>query len=216
MDFDFLPLDTALTFTTGTDKYNDKVADPVAVFESRNISENRIIWLTGEIDPCVTIDAVKVITEYLRQDAGLPIEERKPIRILIDSCGGDLSMTWMLCNIIESSDTPVIGVAMSNCMSGAAYILLSCHKRLMLKNANIMLHTGSINGGGNYEDFISMTDNYKTQVKDLKNFILERTSVPKNTLTSKLKSDWYITKEDAIKFGVVNKVIENMDEVFVL
>lgn len=210
MDFDFLTLNSAST----SDRYNDKVADPIAAFEANNISENRIIWLTGEIDPDVTIDAVKAIMEYIRQDVGKPIEERKPIRIFIDSLGGDLSTTWMLCNIIESSNTPVVGVAMSSCMSGAAYILLSCHKRLMLKNANIMLHTGSINGGGNYEDFISMTDNYKTQVKDLKNFILERTNVPKNTLTSKLKSDWYITKEDAIKFGVVNKVIEDIDEVF--
>ena len=210
MDFDFLTLNSAST----SDRYNDKVADPIAVFEANNISENRIIWLTGEIDPDVTIDAVKAIMEYIRQDVGKPIEERKPIRIFIDSLGGDLSTTWMLCNIIESSNTPVEGVAMSSCMSGAAYILLSCHKRLMLKNANIMLHTGSINGGGNYEDFISMTDNYKTQVKDLNNFILERTNVPKNTLTSKLKSDWYITKEDAIKFGVVNKVIEDIDEVF--
>lgn len=210
MDFDFLTLNGAST----SDRYNDKVADPIAVFEANNISENRIVWLTGEIDPDVTIDAVKAIMEYIRQDVGKPIEERKPIRIFIDSLGGDLSTTWMLCNIIESSNTPVVGVAMSSCMSGATYILLSCHKRLMLKNANIMLHTGSINGGGNYEDFISMTDNYKTQVKDLKNFILERTNVPKNTLTSKLKSDWYITKEDAIKFGVVNKVIEDIDEVF--
>ena len=43
--------------------------------------------------------------------------------------------------------------------------------------------------------------------------LLERTEIPQRTLSARKKNDWYFLAEDQIKYGLVDKIIESIDEV---
>lgn len=50
--------------------------------------QNRVMLLNCEIDDNVVENAVYHILRYNRADKGIPLEERRPIRIYINSRGG--------------------------------------------------------------------------------------------------------------------------------
>ena len=112
---------------------NLQLADPSLINYYQDL-ENRIYWLNDEIS-CYTFDLVQYITRWNREDRGIPIENRKPIRIIIDCAGGALSVSETLSNIIKMSKTPVIGIALGFVASGASVIYLSCHKKYALPNS---------------------------------------------------------------------------------
>jgi ATP-dependent protease ClpP protease subunit len=51
---------------------------------------NRIIWINEEINNDLTYELVHYITKWNREDKDIPEVDRKPIRLLFDSPGGDL------------------------------------------------------------------------------------------------------------------------------
>lgn len=59
---------------------------PELVTYYRNLS-NRTIWIDFEIDEsCLEIE--RLILQWNKEDEGIPVEERKPIKLLIFSPGG--------------------------------------------------------------------------------------------------------------------------------
>lgn len=58
--------------------------------------ENRIIWIEGEIDESL-FEASKLIMGWNREDRDIKPEDRKPIKILINSPGGDSGRHALFC-----------------------------------------------------------------------------------------------------------------------
>ena len=142
------------------DSANWQLADPSLVNFYSDIN-NRVYWLTEEIGEC-TLDLVQYITRWNREDRGVPVEERKPIRIVIDCGGGSLSVSETLSNIIKMSKTPVYSIALGFVASGASVVHLSCHKRFALPNTVFVLHKGSCSGvSGTYDEIVSFARDYE-------------------------------------------------------
>lgn len=104
---------------------------------------NRTIWINEEITGDLTHELIHYITKWNREDKDIPEEDRKPIRLLFDSPGGELDAQAAICSVIELSKTPVIGIAIGMVASAASYIYLSCHVRMALKSSYFILHKGS-------------------------------------------------------------------------
>ena len=51
---------------------------------------NRTIWINEEINGDLTYELIHYITKWNREDKGIPEEDRKPIKLLFDSPGGEL------------------------------------------------------------------------------------------------------------------------------
>ena len=101
--------------------------------------EERILWVSDEIN-VYSLELINHILRWNREDKGLACEERKPIRLLFFSPGGDIDVYQALYDIMKMSKTPVIGINISQCCSAAAYIFLACHKRYMLPHAYFLYH----------------------------------------------------------------------------
>ena len=89
---------------------NLQLADPSLV-NFYNDLEDRTYWLNDEISN-YTLDLVQYILRWNREDRGIPVEDRKPIRIIIDCPGGYLSVSETVSNIIKMSKTPIYGIAL--------------------------------------------------------------------------------------------------------
>lgn len=189
---------------------NLQLPDPSLVMYYNDFA-NRIIWIDGEIDDML-LDVASKIIRWNREDKSLSIKERKPIRIFFSSPGGSLDVEETLVSIIKLSKTPVYGIALGMVASAASLIYLSCHKRLALPNAYFIFHRGSCqNLGGNFNEIQAAMDDYRAQVEKMEKFYIENTKYPEEVIKEKIKSDWYIHIEEALEFGVVTDLVENID-----
>ena len=189
---------------------NLQLADPTLVNFYTDL-EHRTYWLNDEINN-YTFDLVQYIIRWNREDAGIPVEDRKPIRIIIDCAGGQLSVSETVSNIIKMSKTPIYGIALGYVASGASVIYLSCHLKFALPNAVFVLHKGSCSGvSGTYDEIVAFAKDYEKQMETLIDFYIENTDYTEEEIVNNIQTDWYIRTEEAVKKGIVDEIITNID-----
>ena len=172
---------------------------------------NRCLWLDSEIDEN-NFDLVQAVVRWNQDDKDIPVEERKPIKIFFHSPGGSLDVGEILTSIIKLSRTPVYGIALGMVASAASVVYLGCHKRYALPNAYFILHRGSCEGiGGNYNEIQAAMEDYKLQIARMEKFYIEHTTYPEEVIKSKIQTDWYIHCEEAMKYGIVTDLVDDID-----
>lgn len=176
--------------------------------------EDRILWIDNEIND-YSIEYAKYIMQWNRDDklAGIKKEDRKPIKLLFFSPGGDLNINNMLVDTIALSETKVIGINCGMAASAACFIYLSCHERLTLPNAQFLIHQGAGSFEGTYDIVVSAITNYQKEIENLGKFVLSRTNIPENVFYENFITDWYINANEAIKYGLCSKIITSLDEI---
>lgn len=192
------------------DQSNLALPDPDLLQYYQNYRD-RVLWIDEEIDAS-TLDVVTKLMAWNEQDKGLAPSERKPIRIFFNSPGGSLDVEAILSSIIQLSKTPVYGIALGMVASAASLVYLSCHKRFALPGAYFIFHKGSCsNIGGNYNEVQALMEDYRMQVEKMEKFYIEHTKYPEEIVKEKIRSDWYIYVDEAVEFGIVDQVVDDLD-----
>lgn len=160
-----------------------------------------------EIDNKVAIQYIKNL-RLLDQCNNLPI--------LTHMCipGGDWSNGMAMFNAIEATKSPVIIVAYAYAESMSGILMQAADLRVMMPDAHLMLHYGSLGVDDNaiaassYIGFCMVQNQrmlsiFAKRAKEspkFKKWSLERIhhNIDKNM---KEKSDWYLTPEDAVSYG---------------
>lgn len=176
--------------------------------------EDRILWIDNEIND-YSIEYAKYIMQWNRDDklAGIKKEDRKSIKLLFFSPGGDLNVNNMLVDTIALSETKVIGINCGMAASAACFIYLSCHERLTLPNAQFLIHQGAGSFEATYDIVVSAITNYQKEIENLGKFVLSRTNIPEDVFYENFITDWYIDANEAIKYGLCSKIITSLDEI---
>ncbi len=172
-------------------------------------ADQRVLFLNEEIDDCILENYVIFILKWNQEDnqAGIPYKKRKPIRIFVNSPGGDIFSGNMLIDVIEQSKTPVIGISLSMVGSMAYHIYLSCHERLAFKDSVFVQHEGSVavsNSASKAKDTMEFFDQMD---KRLEQHILDRTNMDAEYLKSKATNEYFMYAEEAKELGIVHKII---------
>lgn len=192
---------------------NLQLPDPSLLQFYKNY-ENRILWVDDEIT-IRTLEYAKMIMQWNFDDAenNIPVEERIPIKVIFFSPGGDLEVNNCLVDTIQLSKTPVIGVNAGMAASSGCFIYLSCHKRYTFPTAEFLLHRGSGEFSGTYDIVIAAIMNYQRQIEELGEFVLSHTKIPKEVFEENFATDWYMSANEAIEYGVAEKIITSLDEI---
>lgn len=140
----------------------------------------------------------------------IPIEEREPIKIYIDSCGGSLSDTLTIIDAIKMSKTPVIGICIGAAYSGGFFIFISCPKRIAYPHASFLFHEGSTSTGGTSGQFANYAAFYKKQLDQLKNVVLENTNITEDEYKDIKKDDVWYDVQDGIEKGFIDEVAKEL------
>ena len=192
------------------DTANLQLADPSLVNFYSDL-EIRTYWLNDEINH-YTFDLVQYIIRWNREDKDIPIEERKPIHIIIDCGGGHLSVSETVSNVIKMSKTPVYGIALGYVASGATVIYLSCHKKYALPNSVFVLHKGSCSGvSGTYDEIVAFARDYEKQMETLIGFYIDNTGYTEEEIEENIQTDWYIRTKEALEKGIVDELVADID-----
>ena len=202
--------DTEFVFDLPEDLFDTKLPNTYSIKYYRDL-KNRTIWINDEITGELTYEIVHYIMKWNREDKDIPEMERKPIRLMFDSPGGDLDAQAAICSVIELSKTPVIGIAIGLVASAASLIYLSCHMRLALKSSYFILHKGSAALSGDFENIMNSIDDYKKEVEKMVSFIIERSNYTKEEVEEHIKKDWYVRAPQALEKGLVDEIITDIN-----
>lgn len=172
---------------------------------------NRTIWLIDEIDTD-TLDIVSKIIRWNREDKGKPIEERKPIKLLFFNPGGSLDVEESVVSVIRLSKTPVWGIAIGVVASAATLIFLSCHKRLALPNAYLIIHQGSAQLSGNYREVAAAMKDYNESVERMTKFYIANTSYTEEEIRKNIETDWYVRGDELLDRKLITGWVEDIDD----
>ena len=126
------------------------------------------------------------------------------IRVHIMSEGGDIFAGMTMMNTLESSRVKVVTIAQGSCCSAATFMLLGGSRRLMGKNAYVLIHQISTELWGNFQELkheLKSTDKF---MRMLKKMYLEKTSIPEKMLKKLMKKDIYLSPKDCLKYGIVH------------
>ena len=175
----------------------------------------RIFWVIGQIDN-KQLDIARAIYQLNLEDddEGIPVEDRMPIRIMIYSSGGLAHVGKAIVDAIDISDTPVYTYNMGMAMSAAFYMLISGHKRFAMRSSGAMWHEPSSGFEGALFELQRFISHMEDLGAELKEHVLEKTDISEDLLAEKREEDWHMNAADQLKYGVVDKIVSSMDEMF--
>lgn len=140
----------------------------------------------------------------------IPIKERKPIKIYIDSCGGSLTDTLTIIDSIKLSKTPIYTICVGTAYSGGFFVFISGHKRIAYPHASFLFHEGSTGTSGTSGQFENYTAFYRKQLNQLEQIVLKNTSISEEEYKNIKKDDiWYDTI-DGIEKGFIDEIAKEL------
>ncbi|MCX6721148.1 MAG: ATP-dependent Clp protease proteolytic subunit [Candidatus Staskawiczbacteria bacterium] len=165
--------------------------------------EERIIFLAGSV---TDMNANVVIAQMLYLASKDP---KRDIKLYINSPGGSVTAGLAIYDTMQYLKCPVSTICIGLTASMAAVILASGTKgkRFALPNAEILLHQVAGGMQGQAAD-IEITAKQIVKMKEKLNKILaEHTGQPLNKITVDTDRDFYLTSEEAKKYGLIDEVI---------
>ena len=155
-------------------------------------------------------DAINMLIRFwnrLDDEEDIPVEEREPIKMYIDSPGGELVASFTIINSIELSKTPVWTINVGSAYSGGFFIFITGHKRFAYPLSSFLYHEGSTIVFGDAHKFRNHADFYKKQMDQLKAHTLKYTKLTEEDYEKILKDDYWLTAEEAVEVGIVDEIL---------
>ena len=185
------------------DKEDTKQADPLLV----KMLKTRTILLSGEINKDL---AEKTIRQLLLLES----MGDEPIRIFIDSPGGDADAGYAIFDMIRFVKPPVWTIGMGLVASAAAIIQLASPKerRIGLPNSHYLIHqplSGIRGVATDIEIHAKELDKLRAKINQL---IAEGTGVSAEQVEKDTDRDYWMNAEEAVKYGLISRVVTNRDE----
>lgn len=175
--------------------------------------QSRIFWVDDEINASL-LELVKMIIRCNKEDKDKSIEERNPIKVFIDSPGGDVQALWTTIKTIEISKTPIWTINYCTAYSAACDLLIAGHKRFALPGTNFLLHNGSCGFSGQVDVVASTKKYFDSLSKKLIDSLLSKTKIDPKIYKKKAVTDWYFDENEAFNLGVIDEIITNLDVLY--
>ncbi|MBO5236418.1 MAG: ATP-dependent Clp protease proteolytic subunit [Spirochaetaceae bacterium] len=169
--------------------------------------QTRQILLSGEVNKSL---AEKVIRQLLLLES----ISNEPIRIFIDSPGGDVDAGYAIFDMIRFIKAPVYCIGMGLVASAGALILLAADKtrRLGLPNSHYLIHQplSGINGvATDIEIHAKELEKTRAKINDL---IAQETGKPLAQVQLDTDRDYWLNAEEAKEYGLIDKVVSSRDQ----
>ena len=169
----------------------------------------RMIYLDDEItqEDASRIHQQIAFWNRIDMEDGIPADERIPIRLYINTPGGDLNAVFSIIGIIKNSTTPIHTITFGTGYSGGFSIGICGHKRFGYPYSSFLFHEGSIMDFGDTHKFLQGTEFHKIQFEKMKKIVIDNTKISSEEYENHKKDDWYLTAEQALTYGVIDEIL---------
>ena len=169
---------------------------------SRLLKE-RIIFLGEPIDDAVVNT---VIAQLLFLDAE---NSKEDIKIYINSPGGSVTSAMALYDTIQHVKADVSTICIGQAASAAA-VLLACGtkgKRFSLPNSRVLIHQVMGGAEGQQKDIEIQAEEMKRIKNQINSILSKHTGQPVAKIEKDTDRDYFMTAEEAKKYGIIDKIL---------
>ena len=171
---------------------------------SRLLKE-RIIFATGPIEDHM---AASICMQLLFLEAENP---KKEISMYINSPGGVVTSGFAIYDTLQFIRPPVATLCIGQAASMGSLLLCAGTKgmRYALPNARVMVHQPSGGFSGQASDIERHAEDIIKMKRRLNEIYVKHTGQPYETIERTLDRDYFMTADDARKFGIVDSVLSD-------
>jgi ATP-dependent Clp protease protease subunit len=166
--------------------------------------KDRIIFIGGPIDDAV---ANIIIAQLLFLDSE---DSKKDINLYINSPGGVVTAGMAIYDTMQFVKAPVSTICIGQAASAAAVLLAAgCKgKRFALPNARVMIHQVMGGAEGQATDIEIQTKEIIRVKKAINEILATHTGQTIDKIEKDTDRDYYMSAEEAKKYGLIDKVIK--------
>lgn len=185
----------------------------------KGLANSRVI-LAGEImDDIVENVAIPLLDMIKEKEEtkekilkGYPLK-LDPIEVIIHSPGGSVYDSMFLANIIDKATVPINVKILGNALSMGMIIAMAGYN-----NSNVtkecygfsigLIHAGSLKMEGEantVRDTMEFNDKYSEMMKQ---YVLSHSKITEEEYEAHNSKQWYLTAEEMLNYGIVDKVIK--------
>ncbi|MBR2334310.1 MAG: ATP-dependent Clp endopeptidase proteolytic subunit ClpP [Clostridia bacterium] len=167
--------------------------------------EDRIIFLTGEINDAVANTVVAQLIYLEGKDAG------KDISLYINSPGGSVSAGMAIYDTMNYIKCDVSTICIGMAASMGAFLLSSGAKgkRYSLPNSKIMIHQPLGGAQGQASDIAIVAEEILKTKKKLNTILAGNTGQSLDKVEIDTDRDYYMTADEALSYGIVDRIFTN-------
>ena len=164
--------------------------------------EDRIIFLTGEIDDTVA-DLVVAQLIYLEGK-----DTSKDISLYINSPGGSVSAGFAIYDTMNYIKCDVSTICIGMAASMGAFLLSSGQKgkRFALANSEIMIHQPLGGAQGQASDIKIAAEHILKTKRKLNEILAKNSGKPLSQIEHDTDRDNYLSADEALEYGLIDKV----------
>lgn len=167
--------------------------------------QHREIECIGEINADSVNSLISQIRYLARVDPG------KEIIIYINSPGGSVDCGLALYDVMKAVKCPIRTVCVGMAASMAAILFVAGNCREMLPHARVMIHDPLIRStGGSALHLKSISDDLIRTREILCGILAEHTHRPLEEIYEKTATDSYFYAEEAVAFGLADRIIDEI------
>lgn len=166
--------------------------------------KDRIIFLGTEVNEDL---ANLVVAQLLFLESEDP---EKDVFLYINSPGGSVSAGLAIYDTMQYIKPPVSTICMGLAASMGAFLLAAGAegKRIALPNSRVMIHQPSGGARGQASDVKIHAEEILYTRKRLNDLLSKHTKQPLEVIDRDTDRDFFMSAEEALKYGLVDKIIE--------
>ena len=166
--------------------------------------KDRIIFLSEDVNDTT---ASLIVAQMLFLEAEDP---DKDIHFYINSPGGSVTAGMAIYDTMQLIKPDVSTICVGMAASMGAFLLSGGEKgkRFVLPNAEVMIHQPSGGTQGQATDMQIAAERIVAMKKKLNEILAENCGQPYETVANDTERDNFMTAEEAVEYGLVDKIIE--------
>ena len=160
----------------------------------------RSLLLTGEINKEM---ADKLIKDLLVLEA----ESQEPVKLYINSPGGDVDSGFAIYDMIRFVSCPVTIIGMGLVAAALVLLAVPLERRIGLPNSSYLIHQPLSEMKGNATDIeIHAMQLEKIKAK-INRMIAEATGKSLEKVAHDTDRDYWLDADDAVKYGLISRIV---------
>jgi len=192
-----------MKYSNNKEDNEEKKDDALAL----KILKTRTIILSGEINKAL---AEKIIKQLLLLEA----EGDDPVKVFIDSPGGDADAGFAIFDMLRFIKPVVYTIGMGLVASAGSIILLAAKKenRFGLPNSHYLIHQPLSGMRGVATEIEIHAKEIERIRKKINKLIADETGQSQDKVEKDTDRDYWMNAEEATNYGLITKIIINRDE----
>lgn len=189
----------------------NEVSNQASYMLQADMNDNRIIYITGEINDQV---ATLVVARMLELNVNDP---KGDILLLINSDGGEVNAAMSIHECMTKLiHCDVATVCIGRAHSCGQFLLLSGTKgkRFITENSFTLAHQVSAGTVGKLSEMEGQVAQIKIVEEILNRIYLERTKITKKQIGTIMSRDTYMNAQETLKWGIVDHIIKKSADLY--